>query len=576
MSEKSFPYKSINKDRMYGVQDWREYFATFIGNGVFYNPSTNLQILAYSGMTVVLKSGKAFYNGTYYNLTEDVEITIDTAEASLNRRDDVVIQFNDTDRKAKSIYRKGTPSANPVVNNLQRDSLIYEIRVASIYVGSGITQIDQQNITDTRLDNEQCGIVHGLIDQVDTETIFNQYEDWWRTQTDTTGYLTVDGENPSLMTDDKKVLGSINEIYVNLFNLINKLTQDTGAEYVNAVPIQSGGATTVQGILEELLPKSGGTMSGDILTSNSSNLGSDSERWENGYFKELFSNIVRGTNGVLYCQGGFRPLPADTAKYSLGNPDARWVNLYLSGGVYAAGTSVMKGIRPDANNTIDLGTSSYKYRNVYTGTIATAGGGKIQNTQSGEMYIHANSEANNAVFFGVRNSVWTLCPHVSGKVALGNSNFKWGQIYSTNSTISTSDENEKNTIESLDKEKAAEFIKGVNPVSYKLNDGTSGRTHWGMISQDIEKLMNEKGMSSLDFAGFIKSPKTEQVKTGEDENGEPVYEDKAIEGEYTYGLRYEEFIAPMIATIQYQQQKIDEQSKQIEDLTRRIEMLEKF
>ena len=67
MSEKSFPYKSVNKDRMYGVQDWREYFATFIGNGVFYNPSTNLQILAYSGMTVVLKSGKAFYNGTYYN-----------------------------------------------------------------------------------------------------------------------------------------------------------------------------------------------------------------------------------------------------------------------------------------------------------------------------------------------------------------------------------------------------------------------------------------------------------------------------------------------------------------------------
>lgn len=269
MSEKSFPYKSVNKDRMYGVQDWREYFATFIGNGVFYNPSTNLQILAYSGMTVVLKSGKAFYNGTYYNLTEDVEITIDTAEASLNRRDDVVIQFNDTDRKAKYIYRKGTPSANPAVNNLQRNSLIYEIRVASIYVGSGVTQIDQQNITDTRLDNEQCGIVHGLIDQVDTETIFNQYEDWWRTQTDTTGYLTVAGDNPSLTTDNKKVLGSINETYAKLLNLINTLTQDTGAGYINAVPIQSGGATTVQGIVEELLPKSGGTITGNLTVNGS-------------------------------------------------------------------------------------------------------------------------------------------------------------------------------------------------------------------------------------------------------------------------------------------------------------------
>ena len=162
----------------------------------------------------------------------------------------------------------------------------------------------------------------------------------------------------------------------------------------------------------------------------------------------------------------------------------------------------------------------------------------------------------------------------SGDYDLGAGGAKWNNIYANNGTIITSDENEKNTIESLDKEKATEFIKGVNPVSYKLNDGTSGRTHWGMISQDIEKLMNEKGMSSLDFAGFIKSPKTEQVKTGEDENGEPVYEDKAIEGEYTFGLRYEEFIAPMIATIQYQQQKIEEQGKQIENLTKRIEALE--
>lgn len=325
---------------------------------------------------------------------------------------------------------------------------------------------------------------------------------------------------------------------------------------------------------EDFLLKSGGTMSGDILTSNSSNLGSDSERWENGYFKELFSNIVRGTNGVLYCQGGFRPLSADTAKYSLGNTDARWVNLYLSGGVYAGGTSVMKGIRPDANNSVDLGTSSYRWRNVYAGAMIAPSGGGIKNPSAGNLIFNANNEANNAVFFGVKDNAWTFCPYVSGKVILGSPSYKWGQIYSTNSAISTSDENEKNTIESLEKEKAAEFIKGVNPVSYKFNDGTSGRTHYGMISQDIEKLMESLGMDSKDFAGFIKSPKTQRVETGKDENGNPVYEDKAIEGEYTYGLRYEEFIAPMIATIQYQQQKIEEQGKQIEDLTKRVEALE--
>ena len=79
--------------------------------------------------------------------------------------------------------------------------------------------------------------------------------------------------------------------------------------------------------------------------------------------------------------------------------------------------------------------------------------------------------------------------------------------------------------------------------------------------------MKSLKMDSKDFAGFIKSPKTKKVETGKDENGDPVYEYKVIEGEYTYGLRYEEFIAPMIATIQYQQ-------KQIENLTERMKLLE--
>ena len=39
--------------------------------------------------------------------------------------------------------------------------------------------ITQADITDTRLDSAVCGIVHGVIDQVDTSEIFNQYENYW-------------------------------------------------------------------------------------------------------------------------------------------------------------------------------------------------------------------------------------------------------------------------------------------------------------------------------------------------------------------------------------------------------------
>jgi hypothetical protein len=144
----------------------------------------------------------------------------------------------------------------------------------------------------------------------------------------------------------------------------------------------------------------------------------------------------------------------------------------------------------------------------------------------------------------------TLHPAGDGSDTLGSSNHRWAQIYSSVSTISTSDRTEKNTITSLEETKAINFIMALNPVSYKFNDGTSGRTHYGMISQDVEDEMTALGMTSLDFAGLIKSPKTKQV-TATDADGNEVFTDEIVEGEYIYGLRYDEFIAPLIKVAQY-------------------------
>ena len=155
-----------------------------------------------------------------------------------------------------------------------------------------------------------------------------------------------------------------------------------------------------------------------------------------------------------------------------------------------------------------------------------------------------------------------------GKLAidLGDSTHKWKNIYATNGTIQTSDRKEKNTIEELSSEKAQQLIYGLKPSTYQMNAGTSGRTHWGMISQDIEELFDKIDMTSLDFAGFIKSPKmTEEVR--DEETGKIIKESEIIEGEYDYSLRYDEFIAPIIKVIQTQHEEI-------ETLTKKINFLE--
>ena len=57
--EKSSFFNSVSGDRVYCAEEWAEYFASFIGNGVFPVPSTSLQVVAGSGMAVAVKTGKA-------------------------------------------------------------------------------------------------------------------------------------------------------------------------------------------------------------------------------------------------------------------------------------------------------------------------------------------------------------------------------------------------------------------------------------------------------------------------------------------------------------------------------------
>ena len=154
-------------------------------------------------------------------------------------------------------------------------------------------------------------------------------------------------------------------------------------------------------------------------------------------------------------------------------------------------------------------------------------------------------------------------PKRTNELDLGYSSKKWNNIYATNGTIQTSDRTRKTDINDLETQKAQALINGLNPVSYKMVDGTSGRTHYGLIAQDIEELMNTLNMDSYDFAGFIKSPK--KITKYEDENGKKLKKpiEEVVEGEYDYSLRYDEFIAPLIKVVQEQQKEIEKLKEMI-------------
>jgi len=172
-------FNSVNGDRKYNAWWFAKYFATFIGNGVFPNPSTNLQVTANQNMKVVVKPGSGWIDGYFIYSDGDHVLSLDVADGVLKRIDRVVMRLNHLTRKIELVIKKGTFASSPTAPSLQRDTDAYELAIADVLINNGAIQITQANITDQRLNKTVCGIVHGTVDQVDTTTIFNQYQAWF-------------------------------------------------------------------------------------------------------------------------------------------------------------------------------------------------------------------------------------------------------------------------------------------------------------------------------------------------------------------------------------------------------------
>ena len=92
---------------------------------------------------------------------------------------------------------------------------------------------------------------------------------------------------------------------------------------------------------------------------------------------------------------------------------------------------------------------------------------------------------------------------------LGSSSSRFDDIFATNGTIQTSDENEKQQIASLtDAEITA--AKAISKLfkTFKWNDsvaakGDAARTHTGVIAQQVETAMTDAGLDAGDYAFFI-------------------------------------------------------------------------
>lgn len=174
------PFNSKDHDRVYKAEDWAWYFSTFIKNGVFPNTQNNgLQVVIGEGMQVFVKAGFGFINGYAFRNEQDYAIVLETADGALNRYDRVVLRWDLAARAMYIAVLKGTASANPTPKAITRSNEIYDLVLADIYIGKGVISIQTANITDQRYNSSLCGIVTGVIEQIDASVLTQQFNDFF-------------------------------------------------------------------------------------------------------------------------------------------------------------------------------------------------------------------------------------------------------------------------------------------------------------------------------------------------------------------------------------------------------------
>ena len=258
----------------------------------------------------------------------------------------------------------------------------------------------------------------------------------------------------------------------------------------------------------------------------------------------------------LSSDGDFIPISGNIYCGTSGSPFSRVYATYIfEGGAELSSKYSNIGHNHDSTYLKQVNsqlTTSYPYSNVLT----IRGNGNNSYSTGGLR----------VAVYGVGTDVSSDYGEITGTADntcnLGQYHTRWKNVYAASGVVNTSDKNLKENIEPID-DKYKKLLLMLTPVSFKFKDGTSGRTHTGLISQEVEEKMRDCGLTDMDFAGFCKDGMTEEeVNKDGITTRVPRYNEDGTR-KYIYSLRYEEFISIMLGLVQDMHKDIQELKEKI-------------
>lgn len=183
-------FNSVNGDRVYNAQQMSSIFEGLITDGVYESVGNKLAVQPNSGMTIQVASGRGWFNRHWVNNDTEYLMTLEAADVILNRYAAICIRVDDSDavRSAVPYIKYSEYATTPSKPTMTRSEFINEYCLAYVYIKAGASEITFSDIEDTRPNTELCGWVTGLIEQLNTTTLWSQWEslftEWFEGLTD--------------------------------------------------------------------------------------------------------------------------------------------------------------------------------------------------------------------------------------------------------------------------------------------------------------------------------------------------------------------------------------------------------
>lgn len=164
----------------YDADDASGYLATR-GSGV-YSAQEDFAVTPAGDLSVSVSAGHAWvrparFRGRSIIMEQPVTLTLTAADPTRTRMDRIVLRYDAAARKTSLLVLEGTPdSSSPAAPAITRTALVYDLCLAEIRRTAGSTAVTSADITDTRTDEDVCGIMRDSVTGIPTDTLLAQWQ----------------------------------------------------------------------------------------------------------------------------------------------------------------------------------------------------------------------------------------------------------------------------------------------------------------------------------------------------------------------------------------------------------------